>query len=151
VQHPHLGLLEVDEKSARGALSIDGRKIPLRIGLDDKTFEEALSLATAIAGSLADYDQISKDIIAKNLLDSYNDGWNEYDEIQEDGSLKSVVDPKLSPAEFKRRFVLNGLDITGDRCVSLWYECGTLFWGHSVCVESLNGADFTNAMAQLFG
>jgi hypothetical protein len=141
----------VEKRSAQGALAFEGRKIPLTIEFDDRTVEQALSFAATIASTLAAYDQISKDTLERDLRHSYNSGWNEYDQAQEDCSFKSVVHPALNPAEFKARFALNGVDTTGDSCVSLWYECGNLFWGHGVFVESLDGPDFTNAKAQLFG
>jgi hypothetical protein len=151
VAYPHLGLIESDEKSAQGMLLYRGQSIPLRVESDDKTIEEALSFATVIASALAFYDQMSKDIIVASLLESYNSGWNEYDEVQEDGTTKSVLNPKLSATEFRERFILCGVNIGADTCASLWYEDGGLFWGHSVFVESLDGADFTNARAELAG
>jgi hypothetical protein len=151
VRHPQLGTLEIGEKSGVGTLSFDGRSIPLRIELDGNSLDGVLSFASIIGSSLETYDRISKEIITTDLLETYNSGWNEYDEVQEDGTTKSVVNPMLSSAEFKARFVLSSVTITGDSSVDLWYEDGGLFWGHSVFVESLDGTDFTNARAQMFG
>ena len=151
VRHPQLGVLEIGEKSGLGTLSFDGQSIPLRYELDGNTLEEVLSFAVTIASSLTSYDRISKEIITTDLLDTYNSGWNEYDQVQEDGTTKSVINPKLSSEEFKECFNLSSVTITGNTSVDLWYEDGGLFWGHGVFVESLDGADFKNARAQLFG
>jgi hypothetical protein len=151
VRHPQLGVLEIRDNSGSGTLAFDGRSIPLRIELDGCGLDEVLSFAASIASALGTFDRISKEIIAADLLDTYNSGWNEYDEVQEDGTLKTVINPKLSSVEFQARFIMNGITITGDSSVDLWYEDGGLFWGHSVFVESLDGADFANARAQLFG
>lgn len=151
MQHPQLGTLEIGEESGVGTLSFDCRSIPLIIELDDITLDDVLAFAAIIASSLETYDRISKEIITTDLLDTYNSGWNEYDEVQDDGTTKSVINPMLSSTEFKTRFVLSSVTITGDSSVDLRYDDGGLFWGHSVFVESLDGADFTNARAQLFG
>lgn len=151
MRHPQLGVLEINDNSGIGTLSFDGRTIPLRIELGGIALDEVLSFAAIIANSLEAYDRISKEIITTDLLDAYNSGWNEYDEVQEDGTTMSVVNPVLGSAEFKVHFVLTSVTITGDSSVDLWYEDVGLFWGHSVFVESLDGTDFTNARAQLFG
>lgn len=151
MRHPGLALYEIDEKSARGKLLLDDRSIPLTVESEDKTLEEALSLATIIASALLSYDQISKDVAASDLLESYNSGWNAYDQAQEDGSFKTVINPELSANEFKERLVLSSVSVSSDSCVEFWYEDGGMFWGHSVFVQSLDGEDFGSARAQLFG
>jgi hypothetical protein len=151
VLHPQLGQLVLDNESVRGEISYRDQRIPLNIEPDDRTLDEALAFAAIITASLPEYDRISKDVAAADLLESYNTGWNEYDEVQDDGSLKAVLNPKLTPGEFKDRLSLTAVNVTSDCCVALWYNDHGLFWGHSVFVESLDGPDFTNAKAQLFG
>lgn len=151
MQHPVLGQLQEDQGTVVGGILLGGVDIPLRVDPDDVPLDQALSLAGTIASSLADYDRISKDVIVRDLLETYNSGWNEYDEVQEDGSIKAIINPKLSPDEFKHRLTLSSVGVTGDSCVDLWYVDGGLFWGHGIFVQSLDGADFSNSQAQLFG
>ena len=71
-----------------------------------------------------------------------NNGWNKYDEAQEDGSLKSVSSPQLSEAEFEAKLSLNAVNVTGDQMIDFFYDDERMFWGHSIVVNSLNGIDF---------
>ena len=151
MHHPLLGLLKADQGSLVGSLSLNEANISLRIDPDDVSIDHALSLAATIASSLCDYDRISKDVIVRDLLKTYNEGWNEYDEVQENGSTIAVVNPQLGHDEFRDKLELVSLDITGDSCVELWYKDSGLFWGHSIFVQSFDGADFSNSQAQLFG
>jgi hypothetical protein len=91
VRHPQLEVLEIDDNSGTGTLSFDGRAVPLSIELDGIALDEVLSFAANIASFLERYDRISKEVITTDLLDMYNSGWNEYDEVQEDGTTKSVA------------------------------------------------------------
>jgi hypothetical protein len=154
MHHPLLGELVPNKdrpQSVRGTIRYDSREISLDIESDDKTLEVAVSLAVQIVASLPAFDAAAKAIVAKDLLETYNSGWNEYDETREDGTFETVRNPRLAAEEFQSKFTLNGVNVCGDRCVDLWYEDGGLFWGHSIYVSSLDGADFTNAQAQLFG
>jgi hypothetical protein len=71
--------------------------------------------------------------------------------VQEDGSLKAVSNPELSEAEFEAKLSLNAVNVTGDRMIDLFYDDDGMFWGHGVVVTSLNGTDFNEAHAHLFG
>lgn len=51
-------------------------------------------------------DKLAKRIAVADLRETYNAGWNEYDEAQEDGSSKLVSNPKLSEAEFEAKLSL---------------------------------------------
>ena len=66
-------------------------------------------------------------------------------------SLKTVVNPQLSEAEFEKKLSLNAVNVTGDRMIDFFYDDERMFWGHSVVVNSLNGIDFSEARAELFG
>ena len=151
MKHLILGQLENDGGCFIGSVSLNGTSIPLRVDPEDAGADRALDLAAVIASSLASYDGVAREVVVRDLLETYNSGWNEYDEIREDGSIESVINPKLDPAEFKSRLILSSLDVSGDSCVHLWYADGGLFWGHSIFVQSLEGDDFSDAQAQLFG
>jgi hypothetical protein len=46
---------------------------------------------------------------------------------------------------------LNAVNITGDQMIDFFYDDERMFWGHSVVVNSLNGIDFSQAHAEIFG
>jgi hypothetical protein len=86
-----------------------------------------------------------------NLYRTYNSGWNEYDEAQEDGSLKTVINPQISETEFAAKLSLRAVNVAGDRMLDFFYDDERMFWGHSVVVNSLKGIDLSEAHAYLFG
>jgi hypothetical protein len=96
-----------------------------------------LSLAAKVVGRLAELDKLAKGIAVADLRETYNSGWNEYDEVQEDGSLKTVTNPQLSEAEFEAKLSLQAVNVSGDRMLDFFYDDERMFWGHSVVVNSL--------------
>jgi hypothetical protein len=127
------------------------RQVNLRIIPDDQAFETTLRLAVEVVGRLDELDRVAKRVAVTDLRDTFNSGWNEYDEVQADGSLKTVSNPELSEAEFERKLSLNGINVTGHRAIDFFYDDEGMFWGHSVVVISLKGLDFGEAHAELFG
>jgi hypothetical protein len=73
-----------------------------------------LNLAAEVVSRLAELDKLAKWVAARDLRETYNNGWNEYDEAQEDGSFKTVSNPQLSEAEFEAKLSLNAVNVTGD-------------------------------------
>ncbi|MHC5539340.1 DUF2262 domain-containing protein [Singulisphaera rosea] len=127
------------------------RDIEIHILLDDKPFEVVLQLASEVALRLKELDETAKQIAVVDLRETYNNGWNEYEELQDDGSLKSVTNPQLSEAEFEANLSLSSVTIIGDCGVDLVYEDQDMFWGHCVTVNSTNGVDLSEAHAELSG
>lgn len=127
------------------------RDIKIQMSCDDQPLEITLELAAEVVRCLPELDKIAKQIAVADLRETYNHGWNEYDEIQEDGSLKAVSNPQLSEAEFEAKLSLNAVNVTGDRMIDFFYEDEGMFWGHSVVVNSLKGVDLSEAHAELFG
>ena len=127
------------------------RDIKLGIILDDQPLETTLKLAAEVVTRLAELDKLAKQIASRDLREDFNNGWNEYDEAQDDGSFKTVVNPKLSEAEFEAKLTLNAINVTGDLMIDFFYDDQRMFWGHSVFVNSLNGTDFSKARAEIFG
>jgi len=127
------------------------RDIKIQMDRDDQSFEATMELAAEVVRHLPDLDKTAKQIAVADLRETYNSGWNEYDEVQEDGSLKKVLNPRLSEAEFAARLSLNAVNVTGDCMINLFYEDGGMFWGHCVVVNSLEGVDLGEAHAELFG
>lgn len=147
MKHPSLGNLTPkggSEDALCGEVTYDNRIITFDIDRDADDIEEAINLAAEIISALSKYDNEAKTIISNDLLETYNSGWNEYDEVQEDGSFKTVIKPKLSDKEFVSQFSLKSVSISGNSCVELWYQESDLFWGHSVYVSTFDGVDFRN-------
>ena len=127
------------------------RNIRVGIGRDDQPFDTTLNLAAEVVKRLPELDRLAKRVAVADLRETYNNGWNEYDEAQEDGSFKRVSNPQLSEAEFEAKLSLNAINVEGDRMVTFFYDDENMFWGHSVVVCSLNGTDFIEARAEIFG
>ncbi|MEW4566997.1 DUF2262 domain-containing protein [Tautonia sp. JC769] len=127
------------------------RAISIRMDRDDQPFEVTLELAAEVVRRLPELDKIAKGIAVADLRETYNNGWNEYDEVREDGSLGAVSNPQLSEAEFEAKLSLNAVNVTGGRVLDFFYDDEGMFWGHSVVVTSLNGPDLGGAHAELLG
>jgi hypothetical protein len=121
------------------------RDIKVGIGRDDQPLETTLKLAADVVTRLAELDKLAKRVAARDLRETYNNGWNKYDKVQEDGSFKTVSNPKLSEAEFEAKLSLNAVNVTGDRAIEFFYDDERMFWGRSVIVSSLKGTDFSEA------
>ena len=153
MNHPKLGSIEPnpdDPEHFFGKVSFQGRELDLDLTLDGSTLEEVTAIGSEIVAKLSKFNERAKEILVRDLRDTYNNGWNEYDEPQPDGSIKSVHNPELEPEEFRRKFTLTGIRICGDM-VDLEYDDDGLFWGHYVSVSSMNGADFEDAKAEMAG
>jgi hypothetical protein len=118
---------------------------------DGQPLETTLKLAAEVVRRLAELDELAKRVASRDLLEGYNDGWNEYDEAQDDGSFKTVSNPKLSETEFEAKLTLNAVNITGNVMIEFFYDDERMFWGHSVIVNSMNGTDFSQASGEIFG
>lgn len=132
-------------------INYESREIPIQIIVDDQPFETTLDLAAAVVMRLSELDKAAKRVIVADLRDGYNDGWNEYEEAQDDGSLKTVSNPQLSESEFEKKFSLRAVNVTGSVMVDFFYDDSRLFWGHSVVVTSMTGTAFSDARAEIFG
>jgi hypothetical protein len=127
------------------------RELKVQMICDDQPFDTTVQLAAEVVQRLPELDKLAKRVASRDLRQTYNNGWNEYDEAQEDGSLKTVSNPQLSEMEFEAKLSLNAVNVTGDRMIDFFYDDEKMFWGHSVVVISLNGVDFSEARAELFG
>ncbi len=154
MKHDILGEIEQSDShpfDAIATIRYGSRDIKLGISGDDQPLESTLKLAAEVVCRLAELDKLAKKIAARDLRDCYNEGWNEYDEGQDDGSFKRVSNPKLSEVEFEAKLTLNAVNVTGDRMLDFFHDDQRMFWGHSVFVNSLNGTDFSEARAEIFG
>lgn len=154
MKHETLGEVELSNGKpfdAVAKIKYAARDINLGVSRDDQSLEDALKFAADVVIDLPALDKLAKQVAVKDLRQTYNSGWNEYDEVQEDGTLKTVINPQLSESEFEAKLSLRDMNITGDRTVDFYYDDERMFWGHSIVVTSFNGTDFTNAHAELFG
>jgi hypothetical protein len=154
MKHEILGEVQQSDGHPFDAVAIirhGSRDIKVGIIRDDQPSETTLKLAAEVVSRLAELDELAKKIAVRDLRDGYNNGWNDYDEAQEDGSLKTVINPQLSEAEFEAKLTLNAVNVTGDRMIDFFYDDERMFWGHSVFVNSLNGTDFSEARGEIFG
>jgi hypothetical protein len=154
MKHDILGEVEQSDGHPFDAIAMiryGSRDIKLGIIRDDQPLETTLTLAAEVVSRLAELDKLAKRVASRDLRESYNNGWNEYDESQEDGSFKTVINPQLSEAEFEGKLILDAVNVTGDRMIDFFYDDERMFWGHSVFVNSLNGTDLSEARAEIFG
>jgi hypothetical protein len=154
MKHDILGEVEQSDRHPFDAVATirhGSRDIKVGIIRDDQPLETTLKLAAEVVSRLAELDKLAKRVAATDLREIYNNGWNEYDEGQEDGSFKTVSNPQLSEAEFEAKLSLNAVNVTGDQMIDFFYDDERMFWGHSVVVTSLNGIDFSGAHAEIFG
>ena len=151
MSHPLLGKLEMSGTTARATVAWQDTAVALTVDADGASIDTALALAARVAASLQQCDAAARDIIARDLLGTWHDAWREYDEPQDDGSLRPVTHMPLDAATFKQRFVLESISVTGADGVALWYGDADLFWGHHVRVSTCAGGDFCGADAQLMG
>jgi len=81
--------------------------------------------------SIDKFDTLSKKILARDLLDTYNDNWSSYDETKDDGTRITITNPTLSKKEFMLNLTLNQIIITGEKSISMGYDDSDMFWGSS--------------------
>jgi hypothetical protein len=94
---------------------------------DDQLLETTLKLAAEVVCRLAELDKLAKRIATRDLRETYNNGWKEYDEAQEEGSFKPVSNPKLSEPEFEAKLSLNAVNVTGDQMIDFFYDDERMF------------------------
>lgn len=129
---------------------IAGREVRITIEVQGEDVQKSLDFARALVGSAQQHDRSARDVAAVDLLDTYNDNWREYQEIESDGAAVDVSNPELSAEEFVNRLILVAVHIWGENRCEFFYNDGGLFWGHSVVVTTRDaGATWTDA--QLFG
>lgn len=153
MHHQILGEITIDASQGDGTATVSyaSRQVNVQICPDGGPFQQTLNLAMQVVEGLERLDATAKQVAVAQLLETYNSGRNEYDEAQEDGTLKAVSNPKLSEIEFANKLTLSGITLYGDRMIELFYDDGNMFWGHSIVVISPGGLEFADAYAEVFG
>ena len=140
-----LGEIRKDEQSYLTEITYLSNIIKIYIDLDSGSLEQSIDVLQKLVSSIVHFDTLSKEILARDLLETYNESWNSYDEIQDDGSTINVVNPILSKDEFIAKLALTSISITDTNFINLSYDDSYLFWGHQPTVSSTEGLDFSNA------
>lgn len=131
-------------------ISYNDETIEIWIIPDEISFHATIEVAASVVQHLRQYDANAKEVAASELTEEYNSGWNEYRELQEDGSWKDVSLPKLSKEEFGRKLKLKSINVTGVM-IGLFYDNDNMFSGHSIIVTCMDGLNFNDIHAELFG
>ena len=147
-----LGKITREDENGDGIATVRyaNRSMQIRIIEDELTYDETVDVAESVVQNLQRLDELAKKVAAADLTEVYNDGWNEYDEAQEDGTFKVVSNPELTEEEFAEKLTLLSINVTGNM-LDFFYDDENMFWGHSVVVNSMDGIAFTDTRAEIFG
>ncbi|WP_051506897.1 DUF2262 domain-containing protein [Saccharibacillus sacchari] len=117
-----------------GETHLEDRAVTLN--LESAERERALELVPALqklTEELASLDLAARRYAAEQLLEVKNDSW--LDENEEE----------LTEDDFAGRMTLESLTLDEDEEMTLWYEDGDLFWGHSICVRRSADGEWMSA------
>lgn len=134
-----------------GQLSYGTGHVDFVIDPDGEPIEDSLALAASAAGALTDLDRRCKELVAAEYLDSYNTGWRIGEVMRPDGNFERFEKPALSPAEFCEKLELKSFEATGGTLLTFWYDDDGMFWGHSLYVDSFDGALLGDTHVAMFG
>lgn len=141
MKDPILGdVSESSDGTRRATVTLAGREVSLSVFADGDDPEAAMQLARDIASALPEQDRIALVTAANRLLTTYNEEWRHYSEVDEEGNEFEVTGPELTPGEFIARCTLTGINVTGASHCDFFYANDRLFAGHSVVVQSFDGA-----------
>ena len=149
MRHPILGDISRENGDGVARVLYGDRTIKIRIIADEIPYDATVDVAASVMQNLQNLDGKAKHVAALHLTDTYNSGWNEYDEAQEDGTFKTVSNPKLTQDEFAKKLTLNAINVTGN-VLDFFYDDENMFWGHSVVVTSMDGIAFKDTCAEIF-
>lgn len=148
---PILGeVAESSDGTRLTTLKLAGRDVKLSVHPDGGDPEAAMQFARNIASDLAEQDRLARAKAADRLLETYNERWRHYSDVDEEGDAVEVSDPELTVEEFVARCTLDAINVTGADGCDFFYKNDGLFHGHSVVVQSFDGGRSWND-ALLFG
>ena len=87
----------------------------------DNNIDELIDYTRQLLKKYLNSDSELKLYAASQLLDIYNDVWNE-------------TDIKITESEFASKMILEGITIFSDRNTTFYYHDGDLFYGHSITI-----------------
>jgi hypothetical protein len=138
LQTETLGALRLDRRVGRfeGEITYSERTVQLSIpSVRDSAEVDAGALAVAVqlVANLSSLDQAASLFAASRLVELKNDSWLGEDEEE------------VSEADFQQRLALAAVSAEADGEVSLYYDDGDLFFGHSIDVRGVVGGEFHDA------
>lgn len=119
----YLGTLQYNEKfnSYEGKIQ-DNLDNEIEFGIDvDENLEESLDYTRQLLKKYLNNDDSLKLYAARQLLDIYNDVWNE-------------TDIEITEREFAGSMLLEGITVYSDRFTTFYFQDGDLFYGHSITI-----------------
>jgi len=138
IQTETLGMLRLDRRinTFEGEVTYSGRSVQLSIPAaqnSSKIDSGALSVAIQLVANLPHIDRAATQFAASRLAQLKNDSWLEENEND------------VSEREFRRRLVLAAIEAEADGGISLFYDDGNLFFGHSIDVRGVVTGEFDEA------
>ena len=134
-----------------GSIDWQDRQIVLRITPDSDPVEDCIRLAREAVGELSRISEAAKRTASDQLLATYNENWREYQELNDSSEWILFSNPALSPKDFEAHLTLRSFEIVGADSLSLWFDDGDLFSGHSVVVDIHDGLECNQLAASLYG
>ena len=120
----YLGTLQYNKKnkSYEGKIK-DNLDNKIEFGIDtDENLEELIIYTQQLLKKYLNNDDSLKLYAARQLLDIYNDVWNE-------------TDIEITEREFASRMLLEGITVYSDRFATFYFQDGDLFYGHSITID----------------
>jgi hypothetical protein len=133
-----LGVLRLDRRINvfEGEIAYSGRGVQLSIpcARDSSSIDaEALAVAIELVVNLSTLDLSARQFASSQLLELKNDSWLDDDESE------------LSEEEFQQRLALAAVSAEAGGGISLYYDDGDLFFGHSIDVRGTVAGEFREA------
>lgn len=119
----YLGTLKYDRRfnSYEGTIQ-DNLDNEIEFGIDaDNNLEELIDYTRQLLKKYLNRDDELKLYAASQLLDIYNDVWNE-------------TNIEITEEEFASKMLLEGITVECDRATTFYYQDGDLFYGHSITI-----------------
>jgi len=151
LEHPTMGHLAGSSGALEGAVGSALGAIAISINPDGGTLEAALALAEEAMNDIAALNDRGCNLVAANSLDAYNSDWRFGERIKDGGARERFENPPLSKDEFIASLKLSSVEVTGSTLITLWFECGEMFWGHNFSVTSFDGIRFSDVQVELQG
>lgn len=133
-----LGTLRLDRRIDlfEGEIDYLGRRVGLSVpSLQNsaKIDDDALAVANQLRANLQSLDRKAREFASTQLLELKNDSWLDDEEDE------------LSLQEFQQRISLTALSVEADGTISLYYDDGDIFLGHSIDVRGTIDGELLDA------
>ncbi|SEL08546.1 hypothetical protein SAMN04487910_1668 [Aquimarina amphilecti] len=123
------------EGSYKIIVTLNTKKIDLRLDPDDATIEETIVLANKLLENFEFYEKKAKDAIVRDFLDNYNENWAD----EKNGH------PQLEEQGFRNNLELNGINFLSKDSIDVFYNENGMFGNHSLIAQSFDGENFDDS------